>query len=97
MWIANAVLRFEMSDRLKIMVQHILPKQWLTRLAGHIARGQHGAMTTALIRWFVRRYGVDVREADNAEVGGTRGREALERLENVVKRVGASWRPASAG
>ncbi|GGE22386.1 hypothetical protein GCM10011529_31230 [Polymorphobacter glacialis] len=58
-----------MSDRLKIMVQHILPKQWLTRLAGHIARGQLGAMTTALIRWFVRRYGVDVREADNAEVG----------------------------
>lgn len=58
-----------MSDRLKIMVQHILPKQLLTRLAGRIAGGQHEAMTTALIRWFVRRYGVDMREADNADIG----------------------------
>ena len=58
-----------MSDRLKIMVQHMLPKQWLTQLAGRFARGQHGAMTTALICWFVRRYGVDMREADNADIG----------------------------
>jgi phosphatidylserine decarboxylase len=58
-----------MSDRLKIMVQHILPKQRLTRLAGRIARGQHGAMTTALIRWFVRHYSVDMREAENADIG----------------------------
>ena len=58
-----------MSDRLKIMVQHMLPKQRLTRLAGRIARGRHGTMTTALIRWFVRRYGVDMREADNPDIG----------------------------
>lgn len=35
-------------------------------------------------------------EADDAEVGGTRGREALNRLSNVVGRVESSWRPASA-
>lgn len=34
--------------------------------------------------------------ADDAEVGGVRGREALERLRNVVGRVESSWRPASA-
>jgi predicted AAA+ superfamily ATPase len=34
--------------------------------------------------------------ADNAEVGGQRGREALERLRNVIGRVESSWRPASA-
>ncbi len=34
--------------------------------------------------------------ADDAEVGGIRGREALERLRNVVGRVESSWRPASA-
>lgn len=33
---------------------------------------------------------------DDVEVGGTRGREALERLRNVVGRVESSWRPASA-
>ena len=34
--------------------------------------------------------------ADDAEVGGQRGRDALDRLRNVVGRMEASWRPASA-
>ena len=34
--------------------------------------------------------------ADDVEVGGERGRAALDRLRNVVGRVEASWRPASA-
>ena len=34
--------------------------------------------------------------ADDAEVGGERGREALVRLRNVVGRVESSWRPATA-
>jgi len=34
--------------------------------------------------------------ADDAEVGGVRGREALVRLRNVVGRVESSWRPATA-
>ncbi|MEW6049321.1 MAG: Swt1 family HEPN domain-containing protein, partial [Bacillota bacterium] len=34
--------------------------------------------------------------AEDVEVGGVRGREALERLRNVVGRVESSWRPASA-
>ncbi|MBI4517435.1 MAG: ATP-binding protein [Deltaproteobacteria bacterium] len=33
---------------------------------------------------------------DDVEVGGQRGREALDRLRNVVGRVESSWRPASA-
>jgi predicted AAA+ superfamily ATPase len=35
-------------------------------------------------------------QADDAEVGGIRGREALDRLRNVVGRIEASWRPATA-
>ena len=35
-------------------------------------------------------------QADDVEVGGQRGREALDRLRNVVGRVESSWRPASA-
>lgn len=34
-------------------------------------------------------------QADDVEVGGRRGREALDRLRNVVGRVESSWRPAS--
>jgi len=35
-------------------------------------------------------------QADDVEVGGERGRAALDRLRNAVGRVEASWRPASA-
>lgn len=35
-------------------------------------------------------------QSDDAEVGGIRGREALERLRNVIGRVESSWRPATA-
>lgn len=33
---------------------------------------------------------------DDVEVGGVRGREALQRLQNVIGRLESSWRPASA-
>jgi predicted AAA+ superfamily ATPase len=35
-------------------------------------------------------------QADDVEVGGERGRVALDRLRNAVGRVDSSWRPASA-
>lgn len=35
-------------------------------------------------------------QVDDVEVGGQRGREALNRLRNVVGRIESSWRPASA-
>jgi predicted AAA+ superfamily ATPase len=35
-------------------------------------------------------------QADDVEVGGIRGREALDRLRNVVGRIETSWRPATA-
>ncbi len=41
-------------------------------------------------------YGSPHSHADDVEVGGQRGREALDRLRIVVGRVESSWRPASA-
>ena len=52
-----------MSDRLKVLPQYCLPKQALTALAGKLASDRLGGMTTAFIRWFVRRYGVNMAEA----------------------------------
>ena len=57
-----------MSDRLAVLPQYLLPKQALTALAGTIARAQAGAATTALIRWFVGRYGVDMSEAAEPDI-----------------------------
>lgn len=57
-----------MSDHLKILLQYLLPKQRLTILAGRIAGAQGSAMTLPLIRWFVRKYGVDMTEAENPDI-----------------------------
>ncbi len=59
-----------MSERLQVLLQHLLPKRGLTILAGHVASAQAGSMTTRLIRWFVGRYGVDMAEALDADIAG---------------------------
>jgi phosphatidylserine decarboxylase len=51
------------SERLSVLIQHFLPQQALTRLAGRVASWRGGAGTERLIRWFVGRYGVDMNEA----------------------------------
>ena len=50
------------------IIQYILPKQALTRLAGLFANLQAGNLTTAVIRWFVKRYGVNMSEAANPDI-----------------------------
>jgi phosphatidylserine decarboxylase len=57
-----------MSDRLKVLLQYALPKQRLTEFAGRVAGAQGRWWTTRLIRWFVRRYGVDMGEAANGDI-----------------------------
>ena len=57
-----------MSDRLPVLPQYLLPKQALTTFAGKIANARAGRFTTALIRWFVAKYGVDMAEADNPDI-----------------------------
>jgi phosphatidylserine decarboxylase len=52
-----------MSEKLKVLPQYLLPKQALTLLAGRVASAEAGATTTALIRRFIARYGVDMAEA----------------------------------
>jgi phosphatidylserine decarboxylase len=56
-----------MSDRLAVLPQYVLPKQTLTRLAGAFASARAGGLTTAAIRWFAGRYGVDLSEAANPD------------------------------
>jgi len=55
------------SDRMAVLPQHFMPKRALTLLAGEIARARGGALTTALIRWFIDRYRVNMAEAANPD------------------------------
>ena len=52
-----------LGERVAVATQHLLPKQALTQLAGVVAGWRGGSATTALIRWFIGRYGVNMAEA----------------------------------
>ncbi|WP_457352270.1 archaetidylserine decarboxylase [Roseateles sp. P5_D6] len=57
-----------MSDRLKVLPQYLMPKQAMTRLAGHYASKPLGGVTTSVIRRFVGRYGVNMAEAAEPDI-----------------------------
>ena len=48
--------------------QYLLPKQWLTQLAGRFASRPRGAWTQAAIRRFVAKYGVNMNEAAQPDI-----------------------------
>ena len=52
-----------LGERVAVAAQHLLPQQALTQFSGLVAGWQGGAATTAIIRWFVARYGVNMAEA----------------------------------
>ena len=57
-----------MSDTLAVLPQYLIPKQALTVLAGKFASAKAGNTTTAVIRWFVKRYQVNMAEAANPDM-----------------------------
>lgn len=58
-----------MSDRLAVLPQYLLPKRALTALAGRFASARLGGLTTAVIRRFIARYGVNMAEAADPDPG----------------------------
>jgi phosphatidylserine decarboxylase len=50
-------------DRLAVMPQYLLPKRLITQFAGKVANLRGGALTQAIIRRFVAKYGVNMAEA----------------------------------
>jgi len=57
-----------MLSRLAVLHQYLLPKQLLTILAGKFARARAGWLTTAVIRWFVGHYNVNMQEANEPSI-----------------------------
>jgi phosphatidylserine decarboxylase len=55
-------------NRLKVLPQYLLPKQLLTSLAGRFASKARGNTTTSVIRWFVKKYQVNMAEALNPDI-----------------------------
>ena len=57
-----------MPDSLFILIQHCLPKQAITEFGALIANARAGRITTAIIDWFVKKYGVNMGEALQADL-----------------------------
>jgi len=63
-----SALSSDLSSRLAVLPQYLLPKQALTAFAGHVAGKERGALTTWIIRRFVAKYGVDMSEAAESDI-----------------------------
>jgi len=57
------------SDRTAVLPQYLYPKQALTTFAGWVAGKERGRVTTWIIRRFVKKYGVDMGEALDSDIG----------------------------
>jgi phosphatidylserine decarboxylase len=69
---SEAADRPPLAERLAVAAQYVLPKQALTMLMGALAGAEGGAATTAVIRWFIQRYGVNMMEAAQHDPGAYR-------------------------
>jgi phosphatidylserine decarboxylase len=54
--------------RLSVLHQYLLPKQALTEFAGRVAGAKNVRFTPGLIRWFAKKYGVNMAEALNPDL-----------------------------
>src|SRR5690606_22084117 len=52
-----------MSDKLFMFFQHTMPKRLLTEFLGKLANTKGGGLTTSFIKYFIKRYGVNMSEA----------------------------------
>ncbi len=57
-----------MSDRSAALLQRLLPKKAITQFGSLIADAHAGPITHAIIRWFIKRYGVNMDEAADSRV-----------------------------
>ena len=57
-----------MSESSAVLVQYLLPKRALTVFGGWVAGGRWGPITAAIVRRFIRRYRVNMAEAEISDI-----------------------------
>ncbi len=60
--------KFHVSPSLPVLLQYLWPKRALTVFGGWVAGARAGRVSHAIIRWFIRRYSVNMDEAANPDV-----------------------------
>lgn len=58
-----------MSDTLKVLSQYLIPQHGISLLMGKIAESENVKIKNTFIKWFIKRYGVDmtIAERENPE------------------------------
>lgn len=54
----------KLLDMLKIATQYLLPKHAVSRLVGYLAAAEAGSLTTFLIKAFIKRFNINMSEAE---------------------------------
>ncbi len=91
-----------MLDNIKISLQYCTPKHALTRLMGKLASAEAGKLTTAVIRWFIKKYKVNMQEALNSDPASYRSfnsffvRELAQGMRPIVQEQSTIVHPADA-
>lgn len=57
-----------MGLNFKVALQYVIPKQLLTIVAGKLAHLEAGVVTQTIIAWFVKRYHVNMSEAEQPDI-----------------------------
>ncbi len=57
-----------MHPRLAVLPQYLTPNHAINAFSGWVAGGERGWVTTEIIRWFVRKYSVNMDEALNSDI-----------------------------
>jgi phosphatidylserine decarboxylase len=60
---ARLATRRGFGERLFVWMQYLIPQHLVSRVVYHATRSAHPGLKNALIRWFCRRFAVDMREA----------------------------------
>ena len=50
-------------DKFKIAMQYAMPKHFISRVVGKLAAAKAGALTTTLIKLFIKQYKINMNEA----------------------------------
>lgn len=58
-----------MADKLKVLLQYLIPQHGISLLMGKVAESKNTAIKNAFAKWFIKKYGIDmsIAERENPE------------------------------
>jgi phosphatidylserine decarboxylase len=81
-----------MRESLFVLMQYLIPQDWLSRLVGRLASSQQPFVRTLFIGWFAKRFSVNMAEAEKSDLSAY-----ISFNEFFTRSLKADARPLSAG